>query len=194
MHRSFPASGLVVAPRRRAARARPDGVTLIEMLVTLAVAALVVGLGVPSFLRVLTRHAIANQAQELQDAVRIGRAEAMRRSGPVLLCRTEAADAGHCAVGAGSWQTWLLFADVDRSGNFSAGDSLLRDHAEASRRLTLTSDAASIRFESTGIAHSDAGNTTIVLSPADGDRAQQRQVCVNTRGEVVVVAGDAACP
>jgi type IV fimbrial biogenesis protein FimT len=194
MHRSRLASWPTVSPRRPAARARPCGVTLIEMLVTLAVAALVVGLGAPSFLRVLARHAIANQAQELQDAVRIGRAEAMHRSAPVLLCRTEAADAGHCASGGGSWQTWLLFADVDRSGNFSAGDSLLRDHSEASRRLTVTSDAASIRFESTGIAHSDAGNTTIVLSPADGDRAQRRQVCVNTRGEVVVVAGDAVCP
>ena len=184
----------VVRQRRRDTPSPADGVTLIELLVTLAVAAIVVALGAPSFMRVLAHHAIAAQAEELQDAVRMGRTEAMRRSGPAVLCRTEAADAGHCAGSGGSWQTWLLFADTDRNGTFNAGDSLLREHLEASRRMTVSSDAASIRFEATGIAHSEAGNTTIVLSPNDGDRAQQRQVCVNTRGEVVVIAGDAACP
>ena len=184
----------VVRQRRRDTPSPADGMTLIELLVTLAVAAIVVALGAPSFMRVLARHAIAAQAEELQDAVRMGRTEAMRRSGPAVLCRTEAADAGHCAGSGGSWQTWLLFADTDRNGTFNAGDSLLREHLEASRRMTVSSDAASIRFEATGIAHSEAGNTTIVLSPNDGDRAQQRQVCVNTRGEVVVIAGDAACP
>lgn len=184
----------VIRPRRRTRAARMAGITLIELLVTLAIAALVVGLGAPSFLRLLARHAVAAQAEELQDAVRVGRTEAMRRSGPVVLCRTEATSAGHCAGSGGDWQTWILFADTDRSGTFDAGDSMLRSHLEASARMTVTSDAASIRFEATGIAHSDAGNTTIVLTPKEGDRVQQRQVCVNTRGEVAVVAGDAACP
>ena len=194
MHRSPLVCEPVDRPRRRATPGPARGVTLIELLVTLAVAAIVVALGAPSFMRVLARHAIATQAEELQDAVRMGRTEAMRRSGPAVLCRTEATDTGHCAGSGGNWQTWLLFADTDRNGVFNAGDSLLREHLEASRRMTVTSDAASIRFEATGIAHSDAGNTTIVLSPNDGDRVMQRRVCVNTRGEVVVIAGDAACP
>jgi type IV fimbrial biogenesis protein FimT len=194
MPRSPLASEPAVRPRRRTPAARAAGVTLIELLVTLAIAAIVVGLGAPSFLRVLARHAVAAEAEELQDAVRVGRTEAMRRSGPVLLCRTEATGTGRCAGSGGSWQTWILFADADRSGTFDAGDSMLRSRLEASARMTATSDAASIRFEATGIAHSDAGPTTIVLRPKDGDRVQQRQVCVNTRGEVVVVAGEAACP
>ena len=95
-------------------------------MVTLAVAGIVVALGVPSFLRMLARHAIAAQAEELQDAVRLGRNEAMKRSGPVVLCRTDAADTSHCAGTGGSWQTWLLFADADRNGVFDAGDALVR--------------------------------------------------------------------
>ena len=188
------ASESAVRPRRRTLPARMGGVTLVELMVTLAIVAVVVGLGAPSFLRVLARHAIAAQAEELQDAVRTGRSEAMRRSGPVVLCRTDAASTGRCADSGGSWQTWLLFADIDRNGTFNAGDSLLREHLDPSRRMTVASDAASIRFEATGIAHSEAGDTVIVLSPNDGDRVQQRKVCVNTRGEVAVVAGDAACP
>jgi type IV fimbrial biogenesis protein FimT len=180
---------------------RSRGITLIELMVTLAVAALAVALGAPSFMRALARHAILAQAEELQDAVRIGRNEAMKRSGPVVLCRTEAASPGHCTGTPGSWQTWLLFADVARSGAFAAGDPILRQHADPSARMTVTSDASAIRFESTGIAHADTGSAVIALGPAgagaDGstsDRALQRQVCVNPRGEVAIVDGGVACP
>ena len=177
------------------------GITLIELLVTLAVVTIVAALGVPSFLRLLARHAIVAQAEELQDAVRLGRNEAMKRSGPVVLCRTDAANTSHCAGTGGSWQTWLLFSDLGRTGSFAAGDAIVRQRLDVSSRMTVDSNAASIRFEATGVAHSDVDRTVFTLSPAGAgsnpsgsDRALQRQVCVNPRGEVVVIAGDATCP
>jgi len=180
---------------------RPGGFTLVELMVTLAVAGLVIALGAPSFLRALARHAILAQAEELQDALRIGRNEAMTRSGPVVLCRTEAASPGVCSGTPGSWQSWLLFADAGRSGAFAAGDAILRQHADASARMTVTSEAPAIRFESSGIAHVDSGSAVILLAPAGeaagspgADRALQRQVCVNPRGAVAIVEGGAPCP
>ena len=190
-------------PGRPARRCRARGFTLVEMMVTVAIVAIVAGLGVPSFLRVLARHAIVAQAEELQDAVRMGRSEAMKRGGPVVLCRTEPASAGRCAGNAGSWQTWVLFTDLGRSGLFAAGDAIVRQHVEVSRRLTVTGNAASIRFEATGIARADVDSPVFTFRPAGsgsepggggGDRALQRQVCVNPRGEVAVIADGAACP
>ena len=159
---------LLAVPIPIARPRRPGGFTLIELMVTVAVAALIIALGVPSFLRVLGRHAILAQAEELQDAVRIGRNEAMKRSGPVVLCRTEATRPGHCAGTSGSWQTWLLFADVGRSGAFAAGDPILRQHVDVSGRMTVTGEASAIHFESTGIAHADNGAAAIVLAPEIG--------------------------
>ena len=188
-------------PGRPARRCRARGFTLVEMMVTVAIVAIVAGLGVPSFLRVLARHAIVAQADELQDAVRTGRSEAMKRGGPVVLCRTEPANAGRCAGTAGSWQTWVLFTDLGRNGQFAAGDGIVRQHAEVSRRMTVAGNAASIRFEATGIARADVDSPVFTFSPAgstsepDGsDRALQRRVCVNPRGEVAVIAGGAPCP
>jgi len=187
-----PLAATLPAVRRRR---RAAGFTLVELMVTIAVAAIVVALGVPSFLRTLARHTIASQAEELQDAVRVGRNEAMKRSGPVVLCRTEESNPSHCAGSGGSWQTWVLFTDVARSGTFVAGDAVLRQRQDASRRTTVTGDTASIRFEATGIAHADTGSAVIVLGERGaGDLAQQRQVCVNPRGEVAIVVGDARCP
>ncbi|MCK9687838.1 GspH/FimT family pseudopilin [Scleromatobacter humisilvae] len=198
--RSVPAS--VACPSRRAMASRVAGVTLIELMITLAVAGIAIAVGVPSFMRTLARHAIASQAEELQDAVRLGRNEAMKRSGPVVLCRTDAANASHCAGSGGSWQTWVLFTDLARSGAFVAGDAIVRQHVDVSGRMSVTSSAASIRFESTGIAHSDNGAPVVfVFAPAGAaadssgsNLALQRQVCVNPRGEVVVIAGGATCP
>lgn len=177
------------------------GFTLVELMVTVAAASLLIALCAPSFLRALGRHAILAQAEELQDAVRIGRNEAMKRSGPVVLCRTEATSPGHCAGTSGNWQTWLLFADVGRSGAFAAGDPVLRQHVDVSGRMTVRSETSAIRFESTGIAQADNGAAVIVLGPAGGaadtpatDGAPRRQVCVNPRGEVAIVEGEGTCP
>ena len=175
--------------------------TLIELMVALAIAVLIAALGAPTMLRMLARHAIAAQADELTDAVRIGRNEAMKRGGPVVLCRTDASNTSHCAGSAGDWQTWLLFADVARTGTFAGSDPILRQHLDVSGRMTVVGNAASVRFESTGIVHADTGSAVFVLSPAgasagsaESDRGARRQVCVNPRGEVAVVSGDATCP
>ncbi len=175
--------------------------SLIELLVTLAIAGIVVSLGVPSFLRLLARHAIAARADELQDAVRIGRSEAMKRSGPMVLCRTDAAAPSRCAGSGGDWQTWLLFTDMARTGTFVPGDAVVRQQLDVSGRMTVDSDVASVRFEATGIALAAPGQAVFVLSPAGAsagapgrDRGSQRQVCVNARAEVAVIDGNATCP
>jgi prepilin-type N-terminal cleavage/methylation domain-containing protein len=190
------------APTRRHRRcARHGGFTLVELMVTIAVASVIVALGAPSFLRALARHAILARAAELQDAMRIGRNEAMKRSGPVVLCRTESAHPGHCTDSGGDWQTWLLFADLGRSGAFAAGDPILRQHVDVSSRMTVTGPAPA------GASRNTAAPVSAWAMPVDSKRtagsasdsprtdvALQRQVCVNARGEVAIVGGDAACP
>jgi type IV fimbrial biogenesis protein FimT len=197
----FPVPASTVPACRRRRCARHGGFTLVELLVTIAVASVVMALGAPSFLRALARHAILAQAEELQDAVRIGRNEAMKRSGPVVLCRTESTHPGHCTDSGGNWQTWLLFADLGRGGAFAAGDPILRQHIDVSSRMTVTSPTPAVRFESTGIAHAETGPAVFLFAPAGSasgsprtDVALQRQVCVNARGEAAIVAGDAPCP
>ena len=201
MHRSLAVPVAIARPRHSRGSVRPGGFSLVELMVTVAIAAILVALGAPSFLRTLAGHAIKAQAEELQDAVRIGRNEAMKRNGPVVLCRTEATNTSHCAGSGGSWQTWLLFADLGRSGTFVGGDPLLRQHLDVSPRMNVTSNAPSVRFEATGIAHSDTGSAVFLLGPrgsgsdaSASDRALQRQVCVNPRGEVAVIGGGETCP
>jgi len=168
------------------------GFSLMELLVTVAVAAVLLGLGVPNMTRLLARHAASAQADELRDALRGARSEAMKRSGPVAVCRMEAASPGRCAETGGDWRTWMVYADLDRSGSFAAGEPMLAAHTEASGRLAAGADVAQVRFEATGIARRAAIRFTPAGDASGG--AGTRLVCVDPRGDIAVVADGGACP
>jgi len=192
--------------RAAARRIRARGFTLVEMMVTVAIAAALVGLGAPSLRSLLARHAVANEAGAMLDAVRLARSEAMKRGGPVILCKTNPLAASACSTDARvGWQTWLVYADANRSGASEAGEPVVRAQPTVPARVLVTADArlASVRFESTGIvlASSAPDGVVFVLSPVSGagaaetgERAARRQLCLNSRGDAVVVDGAGACP
>ena len=117
--------------RRRAPRARVGGVTLIELMVTLALVTVVAALGAPSFLRLLARHAIAAQAEELQDAVRIGpqRGDEAQRAGRAVPHRARQRQPLR-----GQRRQLADVAAVRRPraarGTFAAGDAIVRQHLD----------------------------------------------------------------
>jgi type IV fimbrial biogenesis protein FimT len=59
------------------------GVTLIEMLIGLAVLALLLGMGVPSFMVWMQNQQVRNAADAVLNGMQLARAEAIRRNKPV---------------------------------------------------------------------------------------------------------------
>ena len=185
-------------------RRRLAGFTLIELAIVLVIAALLVRVATPGMSRPVAARALAAQASEFMAALRFARSEAMKRGGPVIMCRLQPPATGHCAQGGGDWGAWMVFADADRSGAYEAGEPLVSSHLEPSNRLSVSAVVPGVTFEATGIARStaDGGKVVFLLSPgarasagtAAGDRASQRQVCVNPRGEVAVIDGNGSCP
>jgi prepilin-type N-terminal cleavage/methylation domain-containing protein len=195
-------------PRPTTCRAVAGGFTLVETLVTVAIAAALLAAGVPTMRNLLARHAVAAQANELRDALHLARSEAMKRGGPVILCKTDPVSARLCSTDARvGWQTWMVFADANRSGVYQAGDAVVRAQATPPSRMAVTSDTrlVDVRFEATGIARAStaASGVVFVLSPAPpttpsepgaSGRAAWRQVCLNSRGDAVVLDGNGVCP
>ncbi len=66
------------------------GFTLIELMVTLTVMAIVLSLAAPSFASLLASNRMATQTNELIGALNLARSEAVRRSQPVTLLAGEA--------------------------------------------------------------------------------------------------------
>lgn len=81
-----------------------SGFTLIELLVVIAIAAVLLGLGVPSFRDTIQSNRVATISNDLIGALQFARSEAIRRGEDVTVCATS--DQSTCSAG---WvDGWLV--------------------------------------------------------------------------------------
>ncbi|SHN39222.1 GspH/FimT family pseudopilin [Rhizobacter sp. OV335] len=113
---------------------RPLGVTLIELMVTLAVMAVLVTIAAPSFSRLIASNRLTSQTNEFILALNLARSEATRRGQPVTLLTKATAS----PVFQSGWQ---IFTDADGDatmGSTAADGSVLRESAAAPGNTTIT--------------------------------------------------------
>ena len=105
------------------------GFTLIELLVTVALTIIVVGIGVPSLLRMIHTSSLISITNELVADLQFTRSEAIKRNVPVTICRSNAAY-NACAAGT-EWEGgWIVFVDNIGSSNavVDNGEAIIRTH------------------------------------------------------------------
>lgn len=89
---------------------RQRGFTIIELLVTLAVLAIVLAIAIPSFNRQIERNGSIALGEELTSAINFARIEAIKRRRPVSICASNlGGDA--CGTSADWGSGWLVFLD-----------------------------------------------------------------------------------
>ena len=89
--------------------ARPTrGVTLIEILISVAVLALVLMAGVPAFGSWLANLRVRNAADSLQNGLRLAQAEAIRRNAGVTLTLTTDSNPGATASASSTGLNWAI--------------------------------------------------------------------------------------
>ena len=99
------------------------GFTLIELMVTLAVLAIVLGLAVPSFSSMLQDNRASSMGAELQGALQVARSEAVKRRQSVIICRSNAAGTAceHGEDWSGGWLVRQSGGDVLKVWNRAQG-------------------------------------------------------------------------
>lgn len=105
------------------------GFTLLELLVTMAIVAILAALALPSFTTLVANNRLATKANETLAAVMLARSESFKRGKRVVLCKSS--DAATCETSSSSpWSSgWIIFVDDDNSGQrttSSANEPLLR--------------------------------------------------------------------
>jgi len=160
------------------------GFTLIEMMVTIAIAAILMALAVPSFTRFIDDNAIRGACEELRNSLSLARAEAIRGSRLVHV-------APACATP--SWSTgWAVFTDSGSTPDcYDPNDGLVMRANQPTRNVAVTLVASPVT--SPYIAYNGSGVTRMsdgaILSGTftctiSGSSAPQRTVVVNTFGRV----------
>lgn len=141
-----------------------NGFSLIELMVTVAIAAIVLTIGVPSFQAYIQNSRQTTTLNELATALQLARNNAITRRVRVTLCKSS--DGANCPSGAGSgdWtQGWMMFTNPNNDNTLDAGETLLRVHgaiAGASSLIGNNNVVNKVSFDAKGIARSSNGTIT----------------------------------
>lgn len=119
------------------------GFTLAELMVTVAVIAIVGGIAAPKMMGFTQGSRLSSQANELSMAIQLARSEAIRLNTPVLVCGTDAA--GVCKNDS-DWANWAVR---------TSGEVLQRGGIPAALKVKAT--GFPVTFSSNGMAKKSSG-------------------------------------
>lgn len=124
---------------------RGDGFTLIEMMVTIGVGAILIGLAVPSFMNTIQDAHMTSAANELIASMQLARSESVKRHIAVTVCHSGNANTNAPTCGGDGWQDgWIVFVDgtdanPNPNGSFDNGEVLIHDSRGFKKdRITAT--------------------------------------------------------
>jgi type IV fimbrial biogenesis protein FimT len=174
---------------------RISGFSLIELLVTIGVMAVLLAVSLPNFQAVSEAMTTNSQAKALMNTLNLARNEAVKRGTTVSLCAsTNGTDCSTDNWSAG----WMVFVDANGdanggAGSVDAGDAVIRvyDALSAGSNLTFTVDL--MQYNSLG--YSDiVGIQTLLVCPATGNDEHARAIEIGLSGRGRRIEGGLTCP
>ena len=139
------------------------GFTLIELMVTIAVLAILATVGIPGFVDLVQNNRVTTQANELVTALNVGRTEAVKRGRPVQVVVAQAAP-GWTATVSVVGDLGPALRVVDRTGS----------------RITV--NGATVVFRATGVPQAD--RAFVMEPPTNCKGERRRRIVVGPSGQV----------
>ena len=171
------------------------GFTLIELMTTLAVAVVILTVGVPNFQELIKANTLNSQVNSFVAGINLTRSEAIKRSGRVSICKSSTLTA--CATSGGWEQGWIVFFDLMGSaGVIDSGDTIIRTNGPAPGSVTIRGNfflKDRITFLGSGIV--EPNNGTIIfcdnrIQTFTADKAKARAVVISKIGRVKTIKGN----
>lgn len=185
---------------------RTDGFTLAEMMVVVALAALILAIAAPSFVEFRRNNRLTAVANDLLGGIQTARTEAIKRQANVALCPSDNPEAMTATCTTGPFRGWITFLDPN--------NDCLRDPADAtedvlrvgvridggnSEPLTSVANGNCISFAASGFLQTTISNrpaASHVLfcdrrSTAEQDRSDGQQPLTSVRGVDITPTGRA---
>jgi type IV fimbrial biogenesis protein FimT len=133
---------------------RQTGFTLTELMVVVAIVAIMLSIGLPSYRYITNSYRMSAELNSLVGDLMYARAEAIREGQPVALCVS--ADGLNCS-GATTWASgWIVFPDPGGNGSADAPGTILHVQQPFAGTnpdtFVLTNPISSIIFNREGFA------------------------------------------
>ena len=181
----------------RGTGARPAvvrGFTLVELMVTIAIAAILLGIAVPSFDGVMLSMKLTSYANNLVASTLLARSEAINRNAVVTLCVSS--DGSSCRTG-GWEQGWIVMCNTtDNTYCDPAGPNTMviqsQPAVSSGWKITASGAISSVSFQPTGTGATAAVLTVCRATPIVA--SQERMLRISASGlPSVTKTANAAC-
>ena len=158
---------------------RQTGFTLVELMITLAVAAILLTVGIPSFRDFIMNNRLVSQANEFAAAINLARSAAIKQQRNAYITSTAGTN------WANGWTVWV----DNNSSNAQDASEVLRVTQAFNANNTFTSTGKTqFRYSPSGLV--DGADTLTLCDNRTGERG--RQISVSAAGRVNIQATN--CP
>lgn len=171
---------------------KQKGFTLLELMMTLFIGAIILSFAVPSFSSMIANNRAISESNLIVSTLHLARSESIKRTINVSVCSRSLprTTPETCAISTNWANGILLFTDDSgTAGEFDVTDILIHAKDSLPSQGILTATVNNIQFSPNGMAQAVA-SLTVRLSPCRGN--QERVIAVARSGRVSTTTN--ACP
>lgn len=184
-------------PARVVPMACARGFTIVELMVTLAVATILIAIAVPSFRSITLSNRLTTTANDMVDAINTARLEAIKRNGDAQVCSNSASLNGTDALGTacGSQTGAVYLAETPTSAT-----TVSAPVGGITTPLKLDGNVTALRFSAQGLGYAVgasgppySGTVADICTP-DLSSNNHRIIKITTGSAVATTSSTGACP
>lgn len=160
------------------------GYTLMELMVTIAIAGIIMAIAAPSYRLYVQNQRAVNLANDFVSALQMARSEAVKRGVPVSVCPASDDALNDCA-GSNDWTNgWLVFEDSDGNGEVADDADRIKVHEALNNGDQITGVNTVVTYAATGFLNAGQGDYTTTADGCEGDHA--RLISLSGAGRVSI--------
>lgn len=166
------------------------GFTSVELMVTLAVLAILTAIAAPSFSYFFDRWRVLQAVKALESSLLLARSEAIRLGGNVYLEKLPKTTVGCITDGTNQdWDCgWVVFVDANANKRWNAGEEIQRYETPKNITVSRSKSGVTISLDRWGMA--DGANLigfTIAPHPTGIASAATKGLCMSSGGRIRIV-------
>lgn len=155
------------------------GFSLIELMIAIAVMAIMAAVGIPAYQTMVLNNRIATTTNNMLGLLQMARSEAITQRRTITVCPSS--NMTSCDAGA-AWHGGIIMLE---------GANLLRTLPAAAQGVEILSASTQVSYMSTG--RLNGGDPAFSIEDDRGVGAASRVVCINLLGQVSNARGDQGC-